>query len=262
MKNIIRTKYVLLTTLLVLSLSSCNSKKDDPSPSAATGTLMFHLHTFIDTTEVGDYNTIYKDTTGRKISFSMAQLYISNVELKKTDGTYYSVADSMVLQVQDNEQYTVATVPAGNYTQVRFHVGFDPTTNQKNPSLAGLLNKPAMWFNSTWNSSEGYVFVNLQGKIDTTAAHTAADADLVAFDYKIGTNSNYKLVTMPPKNYTVTPSVPALVHITTSYNKLFDGIDLTTPSNLTVSTVSDNATPLAMRLANNISLMFSYESEE
>jgi hypothetical protein len=254
--------FICLTSMAGLYTSGCNKKTEDPAPSAdntVTGTLMFHMHTYIDTTEVDEYNIVYKTALGRKISLSMAQLYLSNIELKKPDGTYYLIPDSLVLQEQDLETYMVANVPAGNYTGVRYHVGLDPATSVKAPSIGTVLNKPAMWFNNTSAQPDGYVYVNIQGKIDTSAAANGSDASMVPFNYLIGTSANYKEVTMPAKNFSVTPTVPGLVHILTDYNKIFNGIDLKDVNNLSLLTPTDNASPLGTKLGNNTSILFGYE---
>ena len=81
----------------------------------------------------------------------------------------------------------------------------------------------------------------------------------IAFSYKIGTNKNYVQIAMPDRNFTVLKDQVSYVHMIADYSRLFDGIDLTVLSNLSVNSVSDNALPLATKIKNNIPKMFIYE---
>ena len=113
-----------------------------------------------------------------------------------------------------------------------------------------------MWFGNTAQPG-GYVFINFQGNIDTT--RSATGNNLVPFAYKIGTNANKCTVTMPAQAFTVIGTQTQLVHLLIDYNKLFTGIDLTNPANLTLTTSAANSSALGKQLAKNIPLMFSYE---
>ena len=249
----------IISSLIILSLAGCKHKKNDDSANA-NGTLAFHLHTLVGDTEVDDYNTNYTLSNGRTISVSKAQLYISNIQLVKLDGTLYNVSGVDILKVQEIEEITVGTVPAGNYKSVRFTVGLDSTTNHTTPANSNTtLNHTDMWFGSTVQP-DGFIFVNFQGMIDTT---TAADmsSPMQPFSYKIGTDANKKQVSMPDKNFTITPNSIGMVHIVIDYSQLFNGITLNNQNNLVLANASDNATALGILVKNNIPSMFQYEEE-
>lgn len=261
-----KTKHIFLFSALLLAagFSSCKKdKSDDPAPetSQGTGTFMFHLHTYIDDTEVDAYNIIYQNTAGRNISLSMAQMYISDVRLVKLDGTTYNISGKKILKVFETETYVVGNVPAGNYKSIRFKVGLDPAANAENPTANGdstILNRPEMWFGAT-AQPDGYVFMNVQGKIDTTSDMSGSPAQMQSFTYKIGTNANYKQISLPDKNFTVLPGQVEYGHVLINYNKLFNGVQLNQAGNLSVTTAAANSSPAAATIINNIPLMFSYE---
>jgi hypothetical protein len=251
----------LFLSLVIINASLFfGCKKESQTANPSTGTLMFHLHTDIDSLEVEGYNMIDTLSGGRKISLSLAQLYISNIQLVKLDGSLYNVSGAILLKTFEFEPYMVGEVPAGNYKSVRFRVGLDSVTNLKVPSGIpdSLLNKPAMWFGNS-AQPQGYVFVNLQGKIDTTAKGNGTEAQMQPFSYKIGTNANYQQVVMPDQNLTVFPNQQEFVHIIIDYMQLLKGIQLNKSSNLSVSSPSDNATALGKAISNNIPSMFHYE---
>jgi hypothetical protein len=258
MKKYIQISSVVIIAALGLTLNSCKKDKDTTPEPAANGTLMFHLHTNVDTAEV-DYGTVYTMTSGRKISVTKAQLYITDVKLVKLDGSTYNVPNFSLLKKQEVEEYTIGSVPSGNYKSVRFQVGLTAATNASVPGAAdSTLNQPQMWFGATAQPL-GYIFVNFQGTIDTTASATGTIPQMQPFSYAIGTNANLTSVSMPDQNFTVSPGQAQFVHITIDYSKLFNGITLNVGSNLIMNTTGANGTPLGTQLKNNIPLMFSYE---
>jgi hypothetical protein len=261
MKN---SNYTLLILLLVTFLGSCNKTVEPEQPPVATGTLALHLHAYLDV----DANNEVVDTSGaiytmsnlRRVRPSEIQLYLSNFQLVNADGSTYTIPDSKILQVYNQESYIIGNAPAGNYTSIKFNVGLDPATNQKIPtsSSTDILNNPTMWF-GTSAQPEKYVFVNFQGLVDTSTVPNASAA-LQPFSYKIGTDANYKLVTMPTTTtFAIAPNQTQLLHIYTDFSKLFNGITLNNQANLTMNTPAANATALGVSLSNNLSSMFVFE---
>lgn len=262
-----KTKWVLLCLVsILLGFASCKKKEnaiDNTSPTQAQqntpkGTLMFHLHTYIDQEEVDLYNIPYTTSAGRNISLSKAQMYISSIQLEKLDGTLIDVSGKKVLKTLEAETYNIGDVAVGNYKSVRFKIGLDASTNASNPTASSdsvVLNKPDMWYGST-AQPDGYVFLNVQGSIDTSAGMAGP---LIPFSYKIGTSANYKQVVMPDKNYTITEGQATFVHVIVDYSRIFDNIQLNQVANLTVASPADNSTSLTQQIVNNIPAMFSYE---
>lgn len=257
--------------LAMLLFTACDKKQPAPDPATPapeqtntpeTGTFFFHLHTYIEDNEVDAYNIVYTNLDGRKVALSMAQLYISNIQLVKKDGTVYDIPNNKkILKVLDVDQINVADVPVGEYKSIRFKVGLDANTNQLNPSASPdsvLLKTASMWFGAA-PQPDGYVFLNVQGKIDTTYDASATVAQMQPFVFKIGTNANYKQVSMPDKNFTVVKDQAVFGHIIIDYYKLFAGVALNHASNLSVTTASANNVSPATTIANNIPLMFRYE---
>lgn len=258
-KKYIQIAFICLTAIVGLTFSSCKKDKDtDPAPTpAADGTIAFHLHTNVDTAEVASYDSINVMSSGRKITVSIAQLYLSNIQLIKLDGSTVDVSGVIAFKKQQEEVYTLGTVPSGNYKSVKFNVGLSAATNAATPAASdSTLNQPSMWFGATAQPL-GFTFVNFQGTIDTTTA--ANGATLYPFSYKIGTNANLKTVTMPDQNFTVSPGQVQFVHMMIDYNMLFNGIQLNVNSNLIMDTNPANGTPLGTQISNNVASMFMYE---
>jgi hypothetical protein len=266
-KHIMKThtkQFALIFALIALVTVSC--KKDatsptpEPEPAPANGTAMLHLHTNVDTIEVDDYDSIYVMADGRKISVSIAQLYISNIQLVKADGSTFDVSGLTIAKTQPVEEYMLGSVPVGNYKSIRFNVGLSPTVNTLLPLLSdSVFYKPNMWFGNTVQPWNGYVFVNFQGKIDTTNAANGTIAGMQPFSYRIGSDAHLKSVSMPDQNYTISSGQTQYIHIMIDYGKLFNGIALNSSVNLNVTTSGDNSGALSNQIANNIPSMFIYQ---
>lgn len=261
--------FILAVSGLQFSLVSCKKKSDDPAPeeekeeveNTPTGRLFMHLHNYIEDTEVDLYDVTYTTASeGRKIKLSIGQLYLSNIQLVRLDGSLYSVPGTIVLKEQETETYTIGDVPVGNYKTIQFTIGLDPSLNQKSPSAEASdpLNRPSMWFTST-AQPDGYVFVNAQGKIDTTADASGTEAQMQPFSYRIGTNANAITHVMPPRNFTITRDQGQYCHMYVDYSKLFTGIPLHNSAYLTVNSASDNGSAVAAAIVRNIPAMFNYE---
>ena len=242
---------------VVLFMSSCSKK--DTTVALATGQLYLHLHTNIDTTEVDSYTSIISSSSGRKVSLNLAQLYISNIELVKLDGSLFSVTGKVLLKTFENEAYLVGNVPIGNYKSIRFYVGLDAAINTQSPvSTDSVFYRPEMWFGETAQPM-GYSFLNVQGKIDTTVKKNATLDQMVPFTYKIGTSANIIAVSFPDISFSVFAKQDQYIHIIVNYMNIFKGIDLSKPANLSVQTTNDNTTDLAKKIVASIPSMFSFE---
>ena len=194
------------------------------------------------------------------MSLSTGQFYLSEITLVKTDGSTYTIKDTIKLKELESELYSIGNVPTGSYRTVRFNVGLPVATNALPSTANNALNHPEMWFGSSAQPN-GYVFVNIAGKVDTTTAKNATDANMQPFSYLIGTNANLTTVTMPDFAYTIVVNQPTTIHMYADASRLFDGIQLNNSNNLTMNTVSANATALGQKLKNNVSGMFHYEIE-
>lgn len=252
---------ILSLSLFSLLITSCKKKSDNGS--TAMGTVYIHLHTNIDTSEVDDKTQLYHDGNGRQFSLSTAQFYISNFRLNSANGTVVTIGDARILKSIDSEQYLVGNAPIGTYTSVAFDVGLPDATNAMMPTAfntTGYIANSTMWYG---NTTQGYMFMKIQGMADTTAAQTGAN--LVPFSYEIGSVANRKTVTTGSRGngsfssypvYTLLNGGVIYVHLICDYGKLLSSVNFKTQD----STDSYTTHPtLANAIANNIPNMFHYE---
>ena len=252
--------YIIVSILFSIIITSC--KSNDPAPNNSRiekAPISVHLHSYIGANEVELYNTVYRTDDNRKISLSFAQLYISNIKLVRLDGTLYEIGDTILLINITDQVYELGNVPVGNYKSIQFDVGLPSTINAQAPSGNGNLNDHAMWFSHTVQANN-YIFMHASGKIDTTAAKNATEANMVPFIYKVGTNNNLVHVSMPNQTVSVQPNTMAFIHMKADYAELFEGVDLTDATNLSVASIADNGTSLAIDISTRIAQIFKFEN--
>jgi len=252
---------ILCVSALLILASACGKHKDPIVTTTVDSTaLYFHLHTNLDTNEVDAYNEIYTMESGRRISAGITQLYISNVQLIKADGSTYDIPAVIVYKTQETEVYSLGNVPVGSYKSVRFHIGLDSTTNTLAASSNAALDHSEMWFNPSAQPG-GYVYVNFAGKVDTTTNGNGPDSLMQTFTYKLGTSAAYKEVTMPDHSpvYSFAKDIPQYIHLVVDYSKLLTGIQLNNTANLSITNATGNTTTLGITINSNIPSMFSYE---
>lgn len=237
MKNIISSPawaVVSVCFCLLLILGACKKS----TPSVTMGTFWFHLHTNIDTSEVDDTTALYRDSLGRHFGLSLAQFYISRINVHNVNGTTYSISNAVILKNIDSEQYIVGQAPAGTYDDVSFTIGLPPSDNGLAPAAFtsnGYVPNSTMWFG---NTTDGYIYLKLQGFADTSAAQNGAG--IVHFSYDIGKmfavgggDQSLVTVTMPVRSGAYQPYIlgagsVSYIHLICDYGKLLAGVDFKT----------------------------------
>jgi len=260
-KKIKLTSNILLVGCILCFLSCKKKDSATTTPPTPMGTIGFHLHTNIDTTEVSAGVAVIDHVSGKKFQLDVAQFYVSGVVAYKTDGTAEPVSNAYILKNISQEMYVIGQVPAGNYNKISFNVGVDAAINATNPSshtgLLGVQN-PAMWFGST---TQGYIFMNVQGYADTTATLTGNTNQ--AFAYQLGGNAELKTINMPAmtSNVVVTTSntnaLPAEFHLICDYGILLNNVNFKTSNAIATTFNSDSI--IIKQISNNIPNMFRYE---
>ncbi|MBI1221930.1 MAG: hypothetical protein GC180_04930 [Bacteroidetes bacterium] len=191
--KIFNLNVITLVTLAMWILSSChkNDKKENPQPST-DATINFEFQAVGDL----DYETlklgqVYSTSKGDSVTFDFLNWWVSDITFTAEDGSEWNEAKNYRLLRRDDkkerETFSV-NIPAGKYKSVRFTVGVDSNHNASLDSLVGELS-PTVGMSWTWQT--GYIFLKTEG--------TFYNSDSMAytpFQYHIGTNANYKIVTI------------------------------------------------------------------
>lgn len=245
---------VAFAALLSTSFSSCKKDDDDDDSHEGTG----HLHIYFQN-KMADMDLMYAHThqltDGRDFSFDQVQYYISNLRLKNEDGTEYPIEGIYeVVKGANITELELEGIPAGHYHGLMFNVGVDSTTNHMDPSTyssddALALQGPSMH----WSWASGYIFMRLEGNVDTSAAGDQA-ADF-GFEMHLGGDANLVDIDLT-KHFEAGESDHPSITVNMDAQYLIDNnIDFSNEADRTTHTM-DNM-PLAMKLKGNISGAFS-----
>ncbi|MBS1584025.1 MAG: hypothetical protein JSS82_00550 [Bacteroidetes bacterium] len=233
----------VLTTGVLFFLSSCTKKNTFvPTQRAA---VIFHMHHYINDTHVGA-NTVAFDDSGRRYQLSVARFYISQITFHNADGTDWQSYGKHSLISLGQEEYLIDSVPVGNYKSISFVIGLDPTTNKTSPDqyeTGDVLGyqTPSMYF----GDGKGYIFMNVQGKADTSAAQNAAVN--VGFNFQVGTDNLSRTVNMSAHSFSLVAYQSQILDIKVDYSVFLQSLDFKTQTYCTPFTDGVMATMFANR---------------
>jgi hypothetical protein len=100
--------------------------------------------------------------TNENFNFQTCNYYLSNFQLRKKNGEWWSHPHSYFLvRISNNNQYQfdLSDVPLGEYDALRFLVGVDSTKNVSGAQAGDLAPSNAMF----WSWSTGYIMIKLEG---------------------------------------------------------------------------------------------------
>lgn len=100
--------------------------------------------------------------TGDTMTFTTLRYYISNIKLKKTDGTWYVEPESYYIVDASSESgrtLEIKNIPAGEYIELRYTVGVDSARNVSGAQTGALSPSHGMFW--SWNT--GYIMIKAEG---------------------------------------------------------------------------------------------------
>jgi hypothetical protein len=176
-------KKILSFLLVIAMLSGCS----DNNTSSETGPITLEFDNVVGTSnlQLNTSDTPYTNSKGEVYKLTSLTYYVSNIELKRDDGTVYTdpiKSDGSLgyYLIDENDassqEITLENVPSGNYTEVTFTIGVDASQVDQG-AQTGVLD-PAKGFFWSWNS--GYIFMVVEG------VSPASAEDEHVFQYHIG----------------------------------------------------------------------------
>jgi hypothetical protein len=158
-----KTKIILFTVLFAtLFFSNCDNSKD-PEPTGA-GTLGIEFeHIWAMSGQKFELNKmLFHPMTSDSLKFTKFQYYVSNIQLKKEDGSWWICPESyylLDLSKPASLLLNLTDIPAGNYTEMKYIMGVDSTRNVSGAQTGALSTSNAMFWD--WNS--GYIMIKAEG---------------------------------------------------------------------------------------------------
>jgi hypothetical protein len=260
-------KSFILFTASLFMLVSCNRKMAaGNNPETANSTLTLRFENSAGDKKVVMNSDSYTNASGETFSVTLLQYFITNISLKKTDGTVITLPqDSSYFLVKESvpasKQITLS-VPKGNYASVSFMLGIDSLRNTKPlAERTGILDPAGGAEGMYWGWNSGYIFFKMEG-------HSSAIPDNKAgtkkYRYHIGlyggmnspTVNNIKIITLNLKDKQVAKAGPGkkpIVTINTNILQMFTGTENISIAKNPVVMVS----PFSKHIADNYASMFS-----
>jgi hypothetical protein len=142
--------------------------KDDVDPASGPITIEFDNVVGTSNLQLNTLNTPYTNAKGEPYKISRLVYYVSSIQLRKSDGTFYadpvspdgSAGYYLIDESKgESQQVTLNNVPAGDYTEVVFTIGGD--AGQVSQGAQTGAHDPANGFFWSWNS--GYIFLAIEG---------------------------------------------------------------------------------------------------
>src|SRR5688572_20636705 len=133
MKIIPRVLLFVCTLSLIAALSSCKKDKD-PEPKPLTGSMNVQFSYVFGPAqlpfELG--KTYVHPKTSDTLTFTTFRFYVSNIKLKKADGTWWVQPESYYLldaAAAPGSAMSIAGIPVGSYTAMEYTMGVDSLRN-------------------------------------------------------------------------------------------------------------------------------------
>jgi len=210
MTNLIKWKMMAWIGLFMLTVVSCKKVGSPDIDSTKTGDFSIEFDNL-----VGDYglqfnntNKPYINAKGEAFTVSRVQYYISNIKVKKADGSEYAVPqdpveESYFLVYGDNRgsRFAKVKVPEGDYTQVSFVLGVDSARSTMGlDARTGVLD-PTTGDHETqgmyWGWNSGYIFFKFEGNSPVISDDQQGDpTGRKQFKYHIGGFGGYNALTL------------------------------------------------------------------
>lgn len=230
-----KMKRIYMMSALALGMAifaSCKKDEVEPTPTTPTATAA-DVELKIEHTWAGAEFVLGTDLvnvhTGDTLNFTTFKYYISNIKLKKADGSWWSESNSYhlldVSTMGSTTSLTLANVPAGEYTDVQYVLGVDSTKNVSGAQDGDLSPSKGMFW--SWNT--GYIMTKAEG--------TSPQAGMGSFAFHLGgfSGSN-NIVTTKTHNFgsnslTVNGTNHCQIHLSALPEELWsNGVSVATSS--------------------------------
>ncbi len=215
----------LILTLFALSWTAC--EKDDNGDDLSE--VQLEINYLVDGQPLV-VDQAY-DLNGTKVSFNVANFYISGISLVNDANEETAFEDLYLLARPDQRTFDLGQVAEGMYSNLKFSVGVQPEENAMSeedftsrPADDPLaMQSPSMHW--SWNA--GYRFLRVDGLVDTNGNGELEVIAEEAMEYHLGTN-NFLTNLDININQEFEDDGTTVISINFDLATLLSGLDLTT----------------------------------
>lgn len=210
---------------MTLFLHSC--EKDLPIPPPETEDTEGFMELIFDAQMNGapvEGYTIFENVNGQRATIESFKFYLGEFSLKNEKNEDVKLKDIAFFDLLNGKNTLRIKLPKGNYRHLKFYAGVpDELNGTNNPNFSASIyghDHPLSIFNGMyWTWATGYIFLKIEGKIDTSAAQN--QTPLSNYFYHIGLQEFYTLKEFPAATFEIKPGMTTKVHISMEYNDFF-----------------------------------------
>jgi hypothetical protein len=260
MKTVLKSIIPLLY-LVFLLLNSCSDTTTSAPDTTKTGTVTVEFDNVAGDVDLS-LGKEYTLPTGEKITPDLLQYYISNIRLKKADGTEFIVnPDSSYFLIKESvpstQKVQLRGVPEGDYTAITFTIGVDSARCMSPLSKRTGALDPAEGMYWTWN--QGYIFIKCEG---SSPASSEPDNRFRIHAGGFGSSATPQInairtttLSFGDKKAMVRAAIKPEIHLIADIYKLFKSAHTIS----LISTPSVMFSPVANQVADNYQAMFAFD---
>jgi len=261
MKN--NNKFLIIALFIGAWNTIVSCEKEDIIDANDKNTVAIEFDNRVGAQKLALGTTTYKNSSNEEFTVTKFNYFISNISLKKDDGTVVKFPNDYFLVRQEDTKSLLATlkdVPAGNYKELSFIVGVDSTRSVSDVSLrTGVLDPTSYGDDGMyWSWNSGYIFMKLEG---VSSVVPAGPSGIKAFQIHVGgyggktavAPNNIRTITLPiATTATVRKNIAPELHLIVDVAKVFDGAN-----KIQLATTNSIHNPAAAKpVADNYTQMF------
>jgi len=169
-----------LLFVFVIFISSC--KKDEPIPvpiiDGLSGTFELEIKATMNGAPVIAYAP-FTNVNQHRATIEDFRFYLGTFTLKNASAAEVQIKDVAYFDLLNGKNKLSIKLPEGDYTDLSFYVGVpDALNGTNNPDFTASVygqDHPLSLFNAMyWTWASGYIFLKVEGKIDTSATQDQA----------------------------------------------------------------------------------------
>ncbi|OSZ78147.1 hypothetical protein CAP35_07745 [Chitinophagaceae bacterium IBVUCB1] len=149
----------------IIGFSSCKKKEDKPIPAVpivGNANVKFS-YVYGASMLPWELNKQYiHSKTGDTMTFTMFRFFVSNIKLKRADGTWWAEPESYYLLDASSAASSncfVSNIPDGEYTALEYTMGVDSIRNVSGAQTGALSLQTGMF----WDWNTGYIMMKAEG---------------------------------------------------------------------------------------------------
>lgn len=214
-----RKLYYFLASLLFVICLILSCEEDPEIHDFEIAPLQIYLRTNINGAPFLMNMPVYTDHIGRTYQVELLKFYLSNWFLEKNNGLMVELADVCLLDYSNDSLLVInTTLDTGQYVQLHFGLGLDPSLNASDPVSFVSSHPLSIAQNTYWTWSSKYKFFMLEGRV-ALLDNTIPDQ---IFSYHSGFDTLYREINLPLDDFFI-GSKGAFISLEMDLGKVING---------------------------------------